>query len=165
MSCSFRQTNIVWVLYAYTSSHLTYLRFGRASSGQTHPQMLHDRPCLAASLSMACGNPRGCWCCFHFLRDLPQSLLSVLKVLPDILPVFLPSMLVFAAFSALVVWNGGIVLGKAYESTFFFLSSQTFKAMNPITFLCLIFHSCTILHPRLFLDGLFLFLHQMVFLV
>lgn len=52
MSCSFRQTNIVWVLYAYASSQLTYLHFRRASPGQPHLQMLHDPPCLAASLSM-----------------------------------------------------------------------------------------------------------------
>ena len=105
---------------------------------------------------------------FHFLGDLPRSLLSVLKVLPDIFPAFVPYMLVLAVFAALVVWNGGVVLGEVYQSAYFFLSlnSRTFKVINPITFLCFIFHSCTILlHPRLFLDGLFLFLPQMVFLV
>lgn len=30
-------------------------------------------------------------------------------------------MLVLAAFAALVVWNGGIVLGKVYQSTYGFL--------------------------------------------
>ena len=48
-------------------------------------------------------------------------MLSVLKVLPDILPTFVPYMLVLAAFAALVVWNGGIVLGKVYQSTYGFL--------------------------------------------
>ena len=49
------------------------------------------------------------------IGDLPRSFLSVLKVLPDILPAFVPYTLVLAAFTALIVWNGGIVLGRAYS--------------------------------------------------
>ena len=37
-------------------------------------------------------------------------------------------MLVLAVFAALVVWNGGIVLGKIYQSTYVFpLNSRTFQ--------------------------------------
>lgn len=54
------------------------------------------------------------------LGDLPRSFLSVLKNLPDILPAFVPYMLVLAAFTAFVVWNGGIVLGRVYSSDMFF---------------------------------------------
>jgi len=117
MSCTFRQTNIVWVLYAYASSQLTYLRFRRASPGQQRQQILHDPPCLSASLS-----------------DLPRSLLSVLKVLPDILPAFVPYTLVLATFMAFVVWNGGIVLGDKSNHVpvahipqlYYFIASTTF---------------------------------------
>lgn len=62
---------------------------------------------------------------FHFLGDLPRSLLSVLKVLPDIFPAFVPYMLVLAVFAALVVWNGGVVLGEVYQSAYFSLSLST----------------------------------------
>lgn len=48
MSCAFRQTNIVWVLYAYASSQLMYLRFRRAAPGETDLPKLHDPPSLSA---------------------------------------------------------------------------------------------------------------------
>lgn len=48
ISCTFRQTNIIWVLYAYASSQLTYLRFRRALPGAEEPRRLHDPPALAA---------------------------------------------------------------------------------------------------------------------
>ena len=48
ISCTFRQTNIIWVLYAYASSQLTYLRFRRALPGAEEPDKLHDPPALAA---------------------------------------------------------------------------------------------------------------------
>ena len=61
---------------------------------------------------------------------MPRSLLSVLKVLPDILPAFVPYTLVLAAFMAFVVWNGGIVLGKIYSFNIWLATirydSQTF---------------------------------------
>ena len=44
--------------------------------------------------------------------DLLGALLSVPKVLPDILPLFVPYTLVLAAFGSFIVWNGGIVLGR-----------------------------------------------------
>lgn len=117
MSCTFRQTNIVWVLYAYASSQLTYLRFRRAAPDQSHQYVLHDPPCLAASLG-----------------DLPKSFLSVLKVLPDILPAFVPYTLVLAAFTVFIVWNGGIVLGDKSNhipvlhipQLYYFIAATTF---------------------------------------
>ncbi|KAJ6626877.1 glucosyltransferase [Mycena sp. CBHHK59/15] len=86
-SCTFRQTNVIWVLYAYASSQLMYLRFRRAP-------LLYDHPALAANPS-----------------DLVRSILSAPKIFRDILPAFVPYALVLALFCAFVVWNGGIVLG------------------------------------------------------
>lgn len=51
---------------------------------------------------------------------MPKSFLSVLKVLPDILPAFVPYTLVLAAFTVFIVWNGGIVLGRVYGQCLFF---------------------------------------------
>ncbi|KAF8649765.1 hypothetical protein AX16_005532 [Volvariella volvacea WC 439] len=94
ISCLFRQTNVVWVLYAYASSQLMYLRFRRASPGANPPAKLHDPPALS-------GSP----------VDLLRSIQSVPKVLPDISPSFIPYTLVLIAFGAFIAWNGGIVLG------------------------------------------------------
>jgi hypothetical protein len=41
-----------------------------------------------------------------------KILMSVPKVLPDILHAFVPYALVLVGFGVFVVWNGGIVLGK-----------------------------------------------------
>ena len=49
MSCTFRQTNIIWVVYAYASSQLMSLRFRRSPQGSPPPEMLHDPPALAAA--------------------------------------------------------------------------------------------------------------------
>jgi len=94
ISCTFRQTNIIWVLYAYGSSQLMYLRFRRAMPGARSPAKLHDPPALSA-------RP----------EDILKAVLSVPNVLPDILPSFIPYALVLALFGGFVVWNGGIVLG------------------------------------------------------
>ncbi|KAH9982705.1 glucosyltransferase [Lactifluus volemus] len=87
ISCVFRQTNIIWVLYAYGSSQLTYLRFRQ-------PAKLHDPPALAAEP-----------------RDLVRSVRSAFGVLPEILPAFTPYALTLLSFGGFVIWNGGIVLG------------------------------------------------------
>jgi alpha-1,2-glucosyltransferase len=50
ISCTFRQTNIIWLLYAYASSQLMHLRFRRAPPGGPTPAKLHDPPALAAGL-------------------------------------------------------------------------------------------------------------------
>ena len=47
-SCTFRQNNIVWVLYAYASRQLMYLRFRRAVPGAQPPAKLDDPPALEA---------------------------------------------------------------------------------------------------------------------
>ncbi|KAF8202972.1 glucosyltransferase [Pholiota molesta] len=91
VSCAFRQTNVVWVLYAYAASQLMYLRFRPAGANKVQ---LHDPPALEAGPG-----------------DLLKTLKSAPKVLAEILPAFVPYTLVLAAFSAFVVWNGGIVLG------------------------------------------------------
>ncbi|KAJ7770900.1 glucosyltransferase [Mycena maculata] len=94
ISCTFRQTNVIWVLYAYASSQLMYLRFRRAPPGAKPFSQLHDPPALAASLG-----------------DFIGAVSSAPKVFLDILPAFVPYALVLGLFAAFVVWNGGIVLG------------------------------------------------------
>jgi alpha-1,2-glucosyltransferase len=47
------------------------------------------------------------------------ALLSVPRVIPDLLSSFLPYALVLAAFAAFVLWNGGIVLGICAVSWLF----------------------------------------------
>ncbi|KAF9481684.1 glucosyltransferase [Pholiota conissans] len=91
VSCMFRQTNIVWVLYAYVASQLMHLRFRRGGEGAAQ---LYDPPALEAGPG-----------------DILKTLRSAPKVLKEILPAFVPYTLVLAAFSAFVVWNEGIVLG------------------------------------------------------
>jgi len=113
ISCTFRQTNIIWVLYAYASSQLMYLRFRRAPSGSAQ---LHDPPALEATPS-----------------DLVQSIVSAPKILSDILPSFFPYASVLALFAAFVKWNGGIVLGDKSNhipslhvpQVYYFLASAT----------------------------------------
>ncbi|KIM85467.1 glycosyltransferase family 59 protein [Piloderma croceum F 1598] len=119
ISCTFRQTNIVWVLYAYASSQLMYLRFRRASPAAQPPAKLHDPPALEARLS-----------------DLIQSIMCAPKILPGILPSFIPYASVLALFLAFVKWNGGIVLGDKSNhipslhvpQLYYFLASATIFA-------------------------------------
>ncbi|KAK7694275.1 hypothetical protein QCA50_001456 [Cerrena zonata] len=94
LSCTFRQTNVVWVLYAYAASQLMYLRFRREPPGAKPLPKLHDPPALDATPV-----------------DLVKTVASVPHVIADILPAFIPYSLVVAGFAAFVVWNGGIVLG------------------------------------------------------
>ncbi|KAF7792471.1 hypothetical protein EIP86_003510 [Pleurotus ostreatoroseus] len=95
ISCTFRQNNIIWVLYAYASSQLMYLRFRRAPQDGKPHHKLHDPQALSAVPG-----------------DLVKAAFSVPNVLLDILPNFVPYALVLLSFGAFVVWNGGIVLGK-----------------------------------------------------
>jgi len=94
ISCTFRQTNIIWVLYAFASSQLMRLRFRRAAPGQKPLAKLHDPPSLDAEPA-----------------DLLQAVISAPQVVGELLPVFVPYACVLAAFLAFVVWNGGVVLG------------------------------------------------------
>ncbi|KAF7306547.1 hypothetical protein MIND_00446000 [Mycena indigotica] len=93
-SCTFRQTNIIWVLYAYAMSQLMYLRFRRSPPGAKPLGQLHDPLAFEARPN-----------------DIIKTLLSLPSVIRDILPAFVPYALVLIAFAAFVVWNGGIVLG------------------------------------------------------
>ncbi|CCM00335.1 uncharacterized protein FIBRA_02365 [Fibroporia radiculosa] len=94
ISCTFRQNNIVWVMYAYACSQLMHLRFRRAPPGSQSLAKLHDPPALAASP-----------------MDLLHSARTLPGVIPEILPSFVPYALVLVGFGAFIVWNGGIVLG------------------------------------------------------
>ncbi|KAJ8703038.1 glucosyltransferase [Pleurotus ostreatus] len=91
VSCTFRQTNVVWVLYAYGISQLAELKYRKGSEKRSS---LHDPPALDASLG-----------------DFSKTVMSFPSVFPEILPSFLPYAGVFAAFGTFVAWNGGIVLG------------------------------------------------------
>lgn len=116
ISCTFRQTNIVWVLYAYASSQLMYLRFRRAPPGGHLSAKLHDPPALESKP----------W-------DVILSIWSASTILPDIMPSFIPYALVLALFAAFVKWNGGIVLGDKSNhipvlhvpQVYYFLASAT----------------------------------------
>ncbi|KAI9572687.1 glycosyltransferase family 59 protein [Boletus coccyginus] len=88
ISCLFRQTNIVWVMYAFAISQLMRLRFRRGNI------LLHDPPALSAGPG-----------------DFLQSITSAPAVFPKLLVPFVRYMLVLVLFGAFVLWNGGIVLG------------------------------------------------------
>lgn len=54
LSCTLRQTNIAWVLYAYAISQVTYLRYERKIEGQAalHDPLAADAvPCEFAFIS------------------------------------------------------------------------------------------------------------------
>ncbi|KAH8086666.1 glucosyltransferase [Cristinia sonorae] len=94
ISCTFRQTNIIWVLYAYATSQVMRSRFRRAPSNSKPFPKLHDPPALAAQPI-----------------DLLKAVISVPPVLFDLIPPFIPYAVVLAGFAGFVAWNGGIVLG------------------------------------------------------
>ncbi|KAF9229623.1 glycosyltransferase family 59 protein [Gyrodon lividus] len=85
ISCFFRQTNVIWVLYAFAISQLMWLRFRRGNS------LLHDPHALSARPG--------------------ESIISAPAALPKLLFTFVPYMLVLALFGVFMFWNGGIVLG------------------------------------------------------
>jgi alpha-1,2-glucosyltransferase len=117
VSCTFRQTNVVWVLYAYAVTQIMHLRFRRAPPGAKEPAKLHDPPALEAG-PCECFTPFvGSPLSVRILDDLVKAVQTLPSVLADILPAFVPYALVFAAFGAFVVWNGGIVLGALITGT------------------------------------------------
>jgi alpha-1,2-glucosyltransferase len=115
ISCTFRQTNIIWLLYAYASSQLMHLRFRRAPPGGSNPARLHDPPALAAGFRSSpiffVSRNGGLTLAIPFSVDLVRSVLSAPAILPDILPPFIPYALTLTLFGGFVIWNGGIVLG------------------------------------------------------
>ncbi|KAF5356234.1 hypothetical protein D9756_004172 [Leucocoprinus leucothites] len=116
ISCTFRQNNIVWVMYAYALSQLTYLRFRRATPNSS-PAKLYDPPALHASGA-----------------DLFRAACSLLGVVPDIITSFLPYLFVLTAFGIFIIWNGGIVLGDKSNhipafhipQLYYFIATATF---------------------------------------
>jgi len=110
-----RQNNIVWVIYAYASSQLTYLRVRRVTSKS--PAILHDPPALNASLGKQI--EKGFLLVAGLIWSVPADLFWAVRsfpgVIPDIMSFFLPYLLVLIAFGAFAIWNGGIVLGACVK--------------------------------------------------
>ncbi|KAK0478532.1 glucosyltransferase [Armillaria novae-zelandiae] len=94
ISCTFRQTNIIWVIYAFASSQLMDMRFRRPTAGSSQASKLYDPPASAAVPS-----------------DLIQILKSAPAVFPELLRSFVPYMFLLGFCVVFVMWNGGIVLG------------------------------------------------------
>ncbi|KAJ1311511.1 hypothetical protein OPQ81_009997 [Rhizoctonia solani] len=96
-SCTFRQTNIVWVAYAAAFGILQDMRRKRirsqVSSNSSEP-VLYDPMALDASLS-----------------DIPKILSSVPAALPSLIRTAWPYVIPVVGFASFVFWNGGIVLG------------------------------------------------------
>ena len=115
ISCTFRQTNIIWLLYAYASSQLMHLRFRRAPPGGSKPTRLHDPPALTAGFRSSpiffVSRNGDLTLAIPFSVDLVRSVLSAPAIIPDILPPFIPYALTLVLFGGFVIWNGGIVLG------------------------------------------------------
>ncbi|KAG8686441.1 glucosyltransferase, partial [Ceratobasidium sp. 395] len=97
-SCTFRQTNIVWVAYAAAFSILQDMRRKRvrskASEGHSDRSLVYDPMALDASLS-----------------DVPTILSSGIHALPAIIGTAWPYVFPVVGFASFVFWNGGIVLG------------------------------------------------------
>ncbi|KAL1707042.1 glycosyltransferase family 59 protein [Schizophyllum commune] len=113
ISCTFRQTNIVWVLYAYAASQIAYLRYRR------NGVRLHDPLARQATFG-----------------DIPWSAFSLASLLPDILPAFVPYALVLAGFGGFLVWNGGIVLGDKSNHVPAFHVPQLYYLISCATAFC-----------------------------
>ncbi|KIY45502.1 glucosyltransferase [Fistulina hepatica ATCC 64428] len=95
LSCTFRQTNIVWTLYAYAAGQLLRLKARqRRNSKESKLRKFYDPPALSASFG-----------------DLPKVIASAFRILPDVIVPFIPYAGTLAVFAAFVIWNGGIVLG------------------------------------------------------
>lgn len=94
ISCTFRQTNIIWIFYAYGSSQLMYLRYRHSTKDGSVPAKLHDPPAHTATP-----------------YDLLVAFRSIPGILLDIVPSLIPYTFVLAAFGTFIAWNGGIVLG------------------------------------------------------
>ena len=116
ISCSFRQTNIVWMIYAYASSQLTYLRFRRVAP-ESPPAQLHDPPALHASAGEQVW--KGFLVMARLIWSVPADLFRAVwtfpGVIPDVMAFSLPYLLVLVTFGAFLIWNQGIVLGACAD--------------------------------------------------
>ncbi|CAE6445262.1 unnamed protein product [Rhizoctonia solani] len=102
-SCTFRQTNIVWVAYAAAFGILQDMRRRRTHSqvsNNSNEPVLYDPMALDASLS-----------------DIPIILFSVPAILPSLIQTIWPYVVPVAGFASFVFWNGGIVLGDKSNHT------------------------------------------------
>ncbi|CAE6407760.1 unnamed protein product [Rhizoctonia solani] len=103
ISCTFRQTNIVWVAYAAAFGILQDMRRKRirsqVSKDSSEP-VLYDPMALDASLS-----------------DIPKILFSIPAILPWLVKVVWPYVVPVVGFASFVFWNGGIVLGDKSNHT------------------------------------------------
>ncbi|KAI5119916.1 hypothetical protein M0805_000881 [Coniferiporia weirii] len=93
VSCMFRQTNIIWVLYAFVYSQLKALHFRRVPA-DSKSSSLYDPPALLAK-------------CSDWLKVLTSLPNVILEIIPHAAPYAIDAIL----FSGFVYWNGGIVLG------------------------------------------------------
>ncbi|KAG8763472.1 glucosyltransferase [Ceratobasidium sp. 423] len=98
VSCTFRQTNIVWVAYAAAFGILQEMRRKRVRSqvsNDSSEPVLYDPMALDASLS-----------------DIPKILFSIPPIIPSLTKTAWPYAVTAVGFASFVVWNGGIVLGQ-----------------------------------------------------
>lgn len=87
------------------------LRFQRTPKGET--AKFQDPPALQGTPGMLALHTMKTIVevCFFLAADALRSIVNLVKILPEILPAFLPYALVLVAFGVFVIWNGGIVLG------------------------------------------------------
>ncbi|CCO26826.1 alpha-1,2-glucosyltransferase [Rhizoctonia solani AG-1 IB] len=98
ISCTFRQTNIVWLAYAAAFGILQDMRRKRIRSQlskDSSEPILYDPMALDASLS-----------------DIPKVLFSIPGILPWLVKVVWPYVVPVVGFASFIFWNGGIVLGR-----------------------------------------------------
>ena len=115
MSCAFRQTNIIWVAYAYVYSQLRILNFSRYSSGNKGGGVFCDPPATEAKFGKICIYRTLTVSCIYVP---PEDWLCILKTIPnipfDVVTSALPYAVDATLFIAFVIWNGGIVLGRLH---------------------------------------------------
>ena len=107
----FRQTNIIWVLFAFVYNQLRTLQFRNAVKEQK-PVGLYDPQALSVET-----------CLFPFIIFLagaewsPADWLMILKSIPGVVTMVLPQSIPFLVdvllFAVFIYWNGGIVLGES----------------------------------------------------
>jgi alpha-1,2-glucosyltransferase len=115
VSCLFRQTNVIWVLYAYATTQVMHLRYRRTPPGQQELAKFHDPLALEAGPGMIHRRQSGIFGLTHWVDDLMKTLKSLPGVLPDLMTTFVPYAGVLVGFTGFVIWNGGIVLGKNHH--------------------------------------------------
>ncbi|KAG8947991.1 glucosyltransferase [Tulasnella sp. 419] len=119
ISCTFRQTNIAWILYAFGSTSLYDLHWihrYKTESGNELKSRLHDPKARDATTT-----------------DVVKSVQSLIPLIPRVLSSSLPYIMDAILFAAFVIWNGGIVLGDKsnhipvlhFPQAFYFIAFST----------------------------------------